>query len=95
MTVEDDPDRIRRRQALGIPDAAASCHTALVAGYAVEGHVPIQAIERLLADRPDVVGLTVPGMPGDSPGMGGDESTWSTQDVFAIGHDGSLTAFRY
>ena len=95
MTVEDDPDRRSRRQELGIPDAAASCHTALVAGYAIEGHVPIQAIERLLADRPDVVGLTVPGMPGDSPGMGGDESTWSTQDVFAIGQDGSLTPFAY
>ena len=95
VTVADDPDRRSRRLALGVPDAAASCHTALVAGYAVEGHVPIQAIERLLADRPDVVGLSVPGMPGDSPGMGGDESTWSTQDVFAIGRDGSLTPFVY
>ena len=57
--------------------------------------MPVQAIERLLADPPDVVGLTVPGMPGDSPGMGGDESTWSTQDVFVIGRDGSLTPFVY
>jgi hypothetical protein len=95
VTVADDPVRRNRRLELGIPDAAASCHTALVAGYAVEGHVPIQAIERLLADRPDVVGLTVPGMPGDSPGMGGDESTWSTQDVLIIGRDGSLTPFVY
>ena len=66
-----------------------------MAGYAVEGHVPVQAIERLLAERPDVAGLTLPGIPGDSPGMGGDESTWSTQDVFVIGRDGSLTSFVY
>ena len=66
-----------------------------MAGYAVEGHVPVQAIERLLAERPDVAGLTLPGMPGDSPGMGGDESTWSTQDVFVIGRDGSLISFVY
>ena len=80
---------------LGVPDVAASCHTSLVAGYAVEGHVPIEAIEQLLRDRPDVVGLTVPGMPGDSPGMGGDETTWANQDVLAIEADGSLTAFAY
>lgn len=91
----DDADRRSRRLDLGIPDSAASCHTALVGGYAVEGHVPIQAIERLLADEPDLVGLTVPGMPADSPGMGGDESTWSTQEVFAIARDGSLTPFDY
>lgn len=95
VTVDDDPDRRSRRIELGVPDGAASCHTALVAGYAVEGHVPIQAIEQLLRDRPDVVGLTVPGMPGDSPGMGGDETTWANQDVLAIDADGSLTPFAY
>lgn len=67
----------------------------MVDGYVVEGHVPIQAVERLLADRPDTVGLSVPGMPGDSPGMGGDQTTWSTQEVFAIAADGSLMRFDY
>jgi len=95
VSVEDDPDRRSRRLDLGVPDEAASCHTAVVAGYVVEGHVPIQAIERLLDERPDIVGLSVPGMPGDSPGMGGDESTWSTQAVVAIAADGSLTLFSY
>ena len=76
-----------------MPDEAASCHTALVEGYVVEGHVPIEAIDRLLAERPDVVGLALPGMPADSPGMGGDESTWATQPVVAVRADGSLVPF--
>ena len=95
VTVEDDPDRGDRRRRLGRPDAAASCHTAIVSGYVVEGHVPIQAMERLLADRPNVVGLTVPGMPADSPGMGGDESTWAAQEVLAVDADGDLFPFDY
>lgn len=94
-TVNDDPERRSRRLELGVPDAAASCHTALVAGYVVEGHVPIQAIERMRTDRPDIVGVAVPGMPADSPGMGGDESTWATQNVVAIRTDGSLNPFEY
>ena len=95
MTVSDDPERAARRRDIGIPDAAAGCHTALVDGYAVEGHVPLQAIERLLADRPDLIGIAVPGMPGDSPGMGGDESTWAKQKVVGISTDGSVVPFDY
>jgi hypothetical protein len=52
-----------------IPQRAWSCHTALVDGYVVEGHVPIEDIERLLSERPDVAGIAVPGMPVGSPGM--------------------------
>jgi hypothetical protein len=55
----------------GIPAEAASCHTAVVAGYVVEGHVPLAAVERLLADRPAIDGIALPGMPAGSPGMGG------------------------
>lgn len=55
----------------GVPDAAASCHTSLIGGYVVEGHVPLAAIEDLLADRPDIDGIALPGMPSGSPGMGG------------------------
>ena len=95
VQLEDDPERRQRRLDMGIPDDAASCHTALVDGYAIEGHVPIQAMERLLGERPDIVGLALPGMPGDSPGMGGDETTWATQSVVAIAADGSLAAFAY
>lgn len=59
------------RQRLGIPQKLGSCHTALVGGYAVEGHVPATDIRRLLKDKPQAVGLTVPGMPVGSPGMDG------------------------
>lgn len=96
-TVEmtDDPDRASFREANGIADDAASCHTAEVDGYLIEGHVPVEAIERLLAERPDAVGLALPGMPEDSPGMGGDHNSWATQPVVLMGADGSLTAWDY
>lgn len=60
------------RARLGIPEKLGSCHTALVGGYAIEGHVPAADIKRLLKDKPaQAVGLTVPGMPVGSPGMDG------------------------
>ncbi len=52
-------------------------------------------MERLLAERPDIVGLALPGMPADSPGMGGDKTTWATQPVVAVAADGSLVPFSY
>ena len=57
------------KQRLGVPAELASCHTAEVGGYVVEGHVPAAAIRRLLGERPDATGLAVPGMPAGSPGM--------------------------
>lgn len=55
----------------GVPTTLSSCHTALVDGYVVEGHVPADVVKRLLAERPDVAGIAVPGMPVGSPGMEG------------------------
>ncbi|MCC6178198.1 MAG: DUF411 domain-containing protein [Chloroflexi bacterium] len=52
-----------------VPETIRSCHTAVVSGYLVEGHVPAAVVQRLLRDRPDVVGIGVPGMPAGSPGM--------------------------
>ncbi|MGD2061930.1 MAG: DUF411 domain-containing protein [Acidimicrobiia bacterium] len=78
-----------------VPMNATSCHTAIVDGYVIEGHVPASAIEALLAAQPDIVGIALPGMPADSPGMGGDASTWNAQPVVAIEHDGTLAAFDY
>jgi hypothetical protein len=57
------------RAKLGIPAKLGSCHTALVGGYAIEGHVPAREIRRLLKEKPQAVGLTVPGMPVGTPGM--------------------------
>ena len=57
------------KDSLGVPTDLSSCHTATVEGYVVEGHVPAEVIRQLLADEPDALGLTVPGMPIGSPGM--------------------------
>ncbi len=59
------------RSKLGIPVSLGSCHTARVGGYAIEGHVPVREIQRLLREKPKAIGLTVPGMPVGSPGMDG------------------------
>ena len=58
------------REQHGIPKAGVGCHTSLVDGYVVEGHVPVEAIERLLSERPTLDGISVIGMPANSPGMG-------------------------
>lgn len=57
------------KQQLGVPDALASCHTAVVGNYVVEGHVPAAQVKRLLRETPDLRGISVPGMPVGSPGM--------------------------
>jgi hypothetical protein len=72
-----DLQTIRAR--FGVPDRLAACHTAVIGGYVVEGHVPASAIKRLLAEKPGVVGISVPGMPNGSPGMEGpNEEPFST-----------------
>jgi hypothetical protein len=68
---------------LGLPEAFGSCHTAVVDGYVVEGHVPAREISRMLKERPRAVGLAVPGMPVGSPGMDGPEYG-TRRDKFAV-----------
>ena len=68
-TVKDLDDMAALKDKLGVPAAVRSCHTGVVNGYAIEGHVPAADIQRLLKERPAVVGLAVPGMPVGSPGM--------------------------
>lgn len=95
LEVIDDAERAAFRLSNGIGDDAASCHTAEVGGYLIEGHVPAEAIERLLTERPEAIGLALPGMPSDSPGMGGDEATWAAQPVLLVAADGSLSAWAF
>ena len=73
VDVQEVPDTSAVRSRLGIPTEYGSCHTALVDGYALEGHVPASDIQRLLRERPAAIGLAVPGMPVGSPGMDGPE----------------------
>ena len=66
--VTDDMEQVKTEH--GIPDTVSSCHTTLLGGYAIEGHVPVEAITELLEERPAVDAIAVPGMPSNSPGMG-------------------------
>ncbi len=67
----DVPDVSPIKAEHNVPARLTSCHTALVDGYVIEGHVPAEDIERMLAERPDIVGISVPGMPVGAPGMEG------------------------
>jgi hypothetical protein len=78
-----------------VPQKYGSCHTALVDGYAIEGHVPAREVQRLLRERPSAVGLVVPGMPIGSPGMdtpayGGRRDAYA---VLLLAADGSTTVY--
>ncbi len=91
-----DPDALmRHKRDSGIPREMVSCHTASIDGYMVEGHVPVADILRLLAERPDAVGIAVPGMPFGSPGMGPEEER-EAYDVFLMRRNGGTEVFsRY
>ena len=90
-TIElEDVDPIKTSHGLTDP-ALKSCHTAIIDGYVIEGHVPVSDIERLLAERPDITGLTAPGMPAMSPGMGSE--TPENYDVLAFDETGRSSVF--
>ncbi|MDR1990870.1 MAG: DUF411 domain-containing protein [Acidobacteriaceae bacterium] len=75
----DDIDKVKRTY--GVPPSAASCHTALVGNFVVEGHVPADAVSRMLREKPAIAGIAVPGMPIGAPGM---EMPGGQKDPFAI-----------
>ena len=77
----------------GVPTALEACHTALVGGYVVEGHVPADLIVRLLRERPNVVGLAVPGMPAGSPGMDTPGTLTQRYQVFTFDRNGKTGVF--
>jgi hypothetical protein len=83
-------DEIKRKA--GISEEYASCHTAKIGGYVIEGHVPAPDIKRLVAEKPDAVGLTVPGMPIGSPGMEQGNET-EPYDVLLLKKDGAPEIF--
>ncbi len=91
-----DTGNTQARKRLGIPEPLGSCHTALVAGYAIEGHVPAKDIRRLLREKPAALGLTVPGMPVGSPGMDGAvyQGRKDPYDVLLMAKNGSTSVFQ-
>ena len=95
VTTHDDGNEDARVR-LGLPARYGSCHTAVVDGYAIEGHVPAREIRRLLKERPRAVGLAVPAMPIGSPGMDGPayRGRKDPYDVLLVARDGSSTVYQ-
>ena len=91
-----DTGNTAARKRLGMPDALGSCHTARVGGYVIEGHVPAADILRLLREKPDALGLAVPGMPIGSPGMDGPEygGRRDAYDVLLVARGGATRVFQ-
>ncbi|RCS29921.1 DUF411 domain-containing protein [Rhodanobacter denitrificans] len=91
VTVHQDQPMTAVKARFGVPSGAMSCHTAVIDGYVIEGHVPAEDIHRLLAERPDARGLAAPGMPMGSPGM--EMGAHERYDVVLIGRDGSTRVY--
>ena len=91
--IADDIDGIK--EAMGVPADSVSCHTASVAGYVVEGHVPAASIQRMLRERSEIKGLAAPGMPMGSPGMEVDGMTADPFSVFSIAKNGTMVEFDF
>lgn len=93
VQVEDVKDLNAVKEEHQVPMQLQSCHTAIVDGYVIEGHVPASDVTRLLAEKPDISGLAVPGMPIGSPGMEANGAAPQPYDVIAFSTDGSMEVF--
>jgi hypothetical protein len=93
VTMHEVDDLAPVRTAAGVPPDLAGCHTARLEGYVIEGHVPVEPVQRLLVERPEVLGLAVPGMPVGSPGMEVPGRPAEPFDVIAFAADGSRRVF--
>lgn len=94
VTIQNSADMSGVKARLGVPAAVASCHTAVVGGYVVEGHAPFAALNRLLTQRPaDIRGVAVPGMPVGSPGMESPDGHREAFSVIAFYRDGRISRY--
>lgn len=91
VTVIDVEDIAQIKEQHGIPRNLESCHTTMIGGYVVEGHIPMEIIEKLLAEKPEIKGIALPGMPSGSPGMPGPKTEEWT--IYALNTDGTVTEF--
>ena len=94
VEVRDMPDVAPVKHEHGLPGHLASCHTAIVDGYVVEGHVPADVIRRMLRERPQVAGIAVPGMPVGSPGMEVPGGRKDPYDIIAFSRDGKVSVYE-
>ena len=95
VVAHDVPGTGPYRERYGVPRALASCHTAVIDGYAIEGHVPAEEIKRLIAEKPKARGLSVPGMPVGSPGMELDGERRDAFDVVLFDDAGGRQVYRH
>ncbi|GAB4159747.1 MAG: hypothetical protein Fur0021_30950 [Candidatus Promineifilaceae bacterium] len=93
VQVEESTNLTAIKDQYQIPAALQSCHTAIVDGYVIEGHVPAAEVERLLTERPNIAGLAVPGMPIGSPGMEVEGAAAQPYDVLAFDKSGNVEIF--
>ena len=93
VKAEDVNDVMPIKRRYGVPERLAACHTALVEGYVLEGHVPADLIDRLLRERPRVTGLAVPGMPAGAPGMDSPGQTPARYQVLSFDKSGKTAVF--
>ena len=93
VKVENVNDLTAVKRNIEVPPQLQSCHTAIVDGYVIEGHVPVAEIERLLEERPEIAGLAVLGMPVGAPGMEVDGAADQPFDVIAFGKKGEMEVF--
>jgi hypothetical protein len=95
VDVTESPEVDEMKARLEVPKDLISCHTAEVSGYVIEGHVPAEAVKRLLEKRPNARGLAVPGMPRGSPGMEVEHAQLDAYEVVLFGPSGRSTFARY
>jgi hypothetical protein len=88
---QDELNQVKAKH--GLPPRLGSCHTALVGGYVVEGHIPAESVKRLLKERPAIAGIAVPGMPTGSPGMEVPGAPTPPYSVLAFDKQGGLQVF--
>jgi len=89
IVTQDDISGIKRKA--GVPSALQSCHTTIIGDYFVEGHIPKEAIDKLLAEKPDIAGIAMPGMPSGSPGMPGAKQ--GPFVIYSVNNDGTYQEF--
>ncbi len=83
VTVEPTHELVAMSREAGIPEDFQGCHLAFIDGYVVSGHVPVDTVNQLVTERPDIIGVTLPGMPLGSPGMGGSKTAPFT--IYEVG----------
>lgn len=90
--VRPTDDLVSIKSRMRVPSSVEGCHTAVADSYFIEGHVPLEAVERLLNERPDIRGLAVPGMPNGSLGMG-DNPAVASYDVMSVDRQGNTSVY--